>query len=191
MGNKKPRALVFLAEGAEEMELVIVVDVLRRAGVDVVVAGVSGAEPALCSRGVRVVPDIALDDVEGMFDAVVLPGGKGGASQLAASPAVGHWLRSQASAGRTVAAICAAPIALRAHGVFPGRRMTCHPSVDEIVAAHGILTEGAVVVDGVLMTSQGPGTAFPFALALVERLCGRAVADEVRAPMMFPREEKR
>lgn len=185
MGNKKVRALVFLAEGAEEMELVIAVDVLRRAGVDVVVAGLSGALAVPCSRGVHIAPDIALSDVEGTFDAIVLPGGKGGANRLAASPAVGEWLRSQASAGRTVAAICAAPIALRAHGVFPGRRMTCHPSVNDIVSAHGILTDGAVVADGVLITSQGPGTSFAFAFALVERLCGRAVAEQVRAPMMF------
>lgn len=185
MGNKKVRALVILAEGAEEMELVIAVDVLRRAGVEVVLAGLAGTEPALCSRGVRILPDLALADVEGTFDAIVLPGGKSGANRLAASPVVGEWLRSQASAGRTVAAICAAPIVLRAHGVFPGRRMTCHPSVNEIVSAHGILTEGAVVADGVLITSQGPGTSFAFALALVERLCGRLVAEQVRAPMIL------
>ena len=92
----------------------------------------------------------------------------------------------QAQAGRAVAAICAAPIALRTHGVFEGARMTCHPSVNEVVGAHGRLTTGAVVTDGQLITSQGPGTAFLFALAIVERLRGADVAEKVRRPMMLP-----
>jgi protein DJ-1 len=187
----KPRALVILAEGAEEMEATIVVDVLRRAEIDVVVAGLDGADPVRCSRGVRIVPDTALanvkdaKDAKGVFDAIVLPGGKGGADKLAASSAVGDLLRAQVEAGRTVAAICAAPIALRSHGVFAGKRMTCHPSVNDVVSAHGDLVEEAVVEDGQLVTSRGPGTAFLFALALVERLRGAEVAAKVKAPMML------
>lgn len=181
-----PRALVILAEGAEEMETTIIVDVLRRAEVDVVLAGLDGPAPVRCSRGVLLVPDAALSDVTGDVDALVLPGGKGGAERLAASPAVGERLRAQAAAGRLVAALCAAPVALAAHGLFAGRRMTCHPSVYDIVTAHGQLAAGPVVDDGQLVTSQGPGTAFLFALRLVERLRGPDVAARVRAPMMLP-----
>ncbi|MCK6587913.1 MAG: DJ-1/PfpI family protein [Polyangiaceae bacterium] len=182
-----PRALVILAEGAEEMEAIISVDVLRRAEIDVVLAGLDGANPVRCSRGVRVVPDTSLAEVAGSsFDVIVLPGGKDGATRLAGSSAVGDLLRAQAAAGRTVAAICAAPIALRTHGVFEGSRMTCHPSVNEVVGGHGRLTPGPVVTDGQLITSQGPGTAFLFALAIVERLRGTDVAEKVRAPMMLP-----
>jgi protein DJ-1 len=181
-----PRALVVLAEGAEEMEAVIVVDVLRRAEVEVVLAGLDGEAPVRCSRGVRIAPDVALSGLSGDVDALVLPGGKGGADRLAASPVVGELLRAQAASGRLVAAICAAPIALAAHGVFAGRRMTCHPSVNDVVAAHGRLAEEPVVEDGQLVTSRGPGTAFLFALALVARLRGPDVAAKVRAPMMLP-----
>ena len=183
---KSPRALVILAEGAEEMEATIAVDVLRRAEVEVLLAGLDGAEPVRCSRGLRVLPDSALSEVRGAFDAIVLPGGKGGAERLAGSAAVGDLLRAQVAAGRLVAAICAAPIALHAHGVFAGSRMTCHPSVNDVVAAHGRLVESPVVVDGQLLTSQGPGTAFLFALALVERLRGAETAAKVRGPMMLP-----
>jgi protein DJ-1 len=198
-----PRALVVLAEGAEEMEVTIVVDVLRRAEVEVVLAGLDAAvdggsarltpssaptppTPVRCSRRVLIVPDAVLSSVSGDFDALVLPGGKGGADRLAASAVVGELLRAQAASGRLVAAICAAPIALAAHGVFAGRRMTCHPSVNDVVAAHGQLAGEPVVEDGQLVTSQGPGTAFLFALALVARLCSADVASRVRAPMRLP-----
>jgi protein DJ-1 len=183
MDMETPRALVLLAEGAEEMEATITVDVLRRAEVHVVLAGVDGPEPVRCSRGVRIVPDTALSAVSGDFDVLVLPGGKGGADRLAAAPAVGALLRAQIASGRGVAAICAAPIALAAHGVFSGARMTCHPSVNDVVARHGRLTDAPVVEDATLVTSQGPGTAFLFALALVARLRGADVAERVRAPM--------
>ncbi|WP_234022795.1 DJ-1 family glyoxalase III [Sorangium cellulosum] len=183
---KTPRALVILAEGAEEMETTIVVDVLRRAEVEVVLAGLDGPGPVRCSRGVRLVPDVELAAATGDFDVVVLPGGKGGADRLAAAPAVGERLRAQAQAGRAVAAICAAPIALAAHGLFQGRKMACHPSVNDVVSAHGELVARPVVEDGQLVTSQGPGTAMAFALALVARLRGDDVVAKVRAPMMLP-----
>lgn len=183
---KTPRALVILAEGAEEMETTIIVDVLRRAEVEVVLAGLDGPGPVRCSRGVRLVPDVDLSAVTGDFDVVVLPGGKGGADRLAGAPAVGERLHAQAQAGRLVAAICAAPIALASHGLFQGRRMTCHPSVNDVVSAHGALVARPVVEDGQLVTSQGPGTAMAFALALVARLRGEEIAAKVRAPMMLP-----
>lgn len=181
-----PRALVILAEGAEEMETTIIVDVLRRGEVEVVLAGLHGPEPVRCSRGVQIVPDAALADVSGDFDVVILPGGKGGAERLAASPAVGDLLRARAEADLPIAAICAAPIALAAHGVLAGRRMTCHPSVNDVVGRHAALESAPVVEDGSLVTSQGPGTALPFALALVARLRGDDVAARVRKPMMIP-----
>jgi protein DJ-1 len=185
--GKSPRALVILAEGAEEMEATIVVDVLRRGEVEVVLAGLAGAEPVRCSRGVRIVPDTALADVSGPFDVVILPGGMGGAERLAASPAVGEWLRKQVDEGRLVAAICAAPMALAAHGVLGGARMTCHPVVNDVISKHGRLVDEPVVEEAALVTSQGPGTAFLFALALVTRLQGAEVAARVRAPMRLPR----
>lgn len=179
------RAIVILAQGAEEMEATISIDVLRRGGVDVTVAGLDGAGPVKCSRGVVLTPDAALADAEGPFDVIVLPGGLEGARRLAESPAVGELLRAQERAGRTTAAICAAPIALARHEVYTGHRLTSYPSVHDVVGAHGTLTEGKVVTDRNLVTSQGPGTAFDFALALVERLRGPEIADAVRKGMLL------
>ncbi len=186
MDSNRSRALVLLADGAEEMEVTIVVDVLRRGGIDVVLAGLAGPDPVTCSRDVRLVPDCSLDDVSGAFDCIVLPGGAGGSEALAASRAVGALLADQQlAAGRVVAAICAAPAALAAHGIAPGTRMTSHPSVRAEVEAFTPYEESAVVVDGDVITSRGPGTAFAFAFAIIERLRGAEVVDAVRAPMMF------
>ena len=184
MGEAK-RVLVLLAAGAEEMEVVIAVDVLRRAGIEVLVAGVEGAQTVECSRGVRIVPDLGLAAVTGAFDLVLLPGGMGGTERLCASSAVADVLRNQQAADRPIAAICAAPLALVAHGIAVGRSLTSHPAVRERVAGHGTYLEEAVVEDGGLITSRGPGTAFEFALALVARLCGAEQAEQLRAPMML------
>ena len=183
-----PSALVLLAPGAEEMEVTITVDVLRRGGVEVVLAGIDGDAPVTCSRGVRLLPDVALAAVADLnaFDVIVLPGGLGGMEALAASAEVGDLLRSRQAAGGAIAAICAAPVALKRHGVHAGAPMTCHPSARDEVATHAAYREAPVVEAPGLTTSQGPGTAFEFALALVRQLRGAAVADAVRAPMILP-----
>lgn len=184
--SDKPTALVLLARGCEEMEAVISIDVLRRGGIDVTVAGVEGTEPIRCSRGVVITADLSLDEVTGAFDIIVLPGGAEGAQRLALSEKVGELLRRQEEAGRWVAAICAAPIALRAHGVFQNRQITSHPSVRSVLEDWGDYSEHPVVADGNLITSRGPGTAFPFALRIVGTLTDAQRMVEVRAPMMFP-----
>jgi protein DJ-1 len=184
--SEKPRALVLLAEGSEEMEAVITIDVLRRGGIEVTVAGIDGTEPIRCSRGVVITPDLGLDGVAGEFDVIVLPGGAEGAKRLASSPKVGELLQAQERAGRYVAAICAAPIALKAHGVFEHRQLTSHPGVRPELEDWGDYSEHSVVADLNLITSRGPGTAFPFALRIVGTLTDAQRMVEVRAPMMFP-----
>ncbi|MCA8958462.1 MAG: DJ-1/PfpI family protein [Planctomycetes bacterium] len=183
--REAPRALVLLADGAEEMEVTIAVDVLRRGGVEVVLAGLDGTRPVRCSRGIRILPDAALDTLQGVFDAVVLPGGLGGAEALAQSVEVGDLLRAQYAAQRWVAAICAAPIALVQHGIGAGVRMACHPSVAARVAGHGVLEDARVVKAPGLITSQGPGTAFEFALALVAELVDSPTAEALVGPMIL------
>ena len=182
----KPKAVVLLASGAEEMEAVISIDVLRRGGIEVTVAGVGGSDPVRCSRGVVITPDIGIDEVQGEFDVLVLPGGAEGARRLSESERVGELLRAQQAAGRWVAAICAAPIALKSHGVFEGRRMTSHPSVRPQLQEWSDYSEHPLEADGKLITSRGPGTAFPFALRIVGALTNAKRMTEVRAPMMFP-----
>lgn len=183
--NSAKTALVILAPGAEEMEVTITVDVLRRAGIDVELAGLDGLEPVTCSRGVRLLPDGALTAVGAEYDVVILPGGAKGAEHLASSALVGRVLRAQRSAGRLIAAICAAPTALLAHGIDQGAAITCHPSVSDHLSAHYRVESSPVVESDQLITSQGPGTSFAFALRIVERLCGAEKAVQVRAPMML------
>ena len=181
-----PTALVLLTRGNEEIEAVIAIDVMRRGGIDVTVVGVDGADPVRCSRGVVITPDAALKDISSDFDIVVLPGGAEGARRLSEAPAVGELLRNQEKAGRWVGAICAAPVALKEHGVFQGRRMTSHPSVRALLEDWAEYGENAVVEDGKLITSRGPGTAFAFALRIVGALTDAERMMHVRAPMMFP-----
>lgn len=181
------RVLVPLAAGAEEMETVIIVDVLRRAGLEVVLAGLDGRDPVLCSRNVKLLPDCALAEAQGPFDAIVLPGGAKGAENLAASTAVQDLLRRHSAEGKIVGAICAAPIALAAAGVGKGRALTSHPSVKDKLNAFASYQEERVVRDGKLVTSRGPGTAFEFALALIEDLLGREAAEKVAGPMLLPK----
>lgn len=170
------RALVPLAAGFEEMEAVILIDVLRRAGVEVVVAGIAPG-PCRGSRGVVITPDIDLADVDGEFDAIVLPGGGPGTAALRADPRVLARVRDQAGAGRLTAAVCAAPTVLLDAGVLAGRRATGHPSVHEELGRGGVeVVQDRVCEDGGVVTSQSPGTTFEFAYHLVDRLCGAGTA---------------
>lgn len=182
-----PRALVVLAEGAEEAEAVIIIDVLRRAGIEVVIAALGNETVVQCSRKVRIAADLSLSAVTGNFDALVLPGGAEGARRLAASELVGERLRTHSKDGRIVAAICAAPLAFQAHQVFAGRSMTCSPTVASRIAMYGKLERATVVEDGNLITSQGPGTSFLFALAIVRRVVGEPRAAEVERGLVLPR----
>lgn len=183
---KMTKALVILSEGAEEMETVITVDVLRRANIDVTLAGLTGVEPVVCSRKVKIVPDVALKDatLKGPYDVVVCPGGAGGANNLAESSDVGSILQEQEKSGRLVAAVCAAPIALASHKIFTGKNVTSHPSVKEKLGDYKY-SEERVVQDGKLITSRGPGTCFEFALKIVEALEGKEKADSLVAPMLL------
>ncbi|XP_066993999.1 Parkinson disease protein 7 [Anabrus simplex] len=182
-------AVVLLAEGAEEMEFVISADVLRRAGINVTVAGVAGTKPVKCSRDVVISPDASLEEAmkKGPYDAIVLPGGLGGAKKLAESSLVGKFLKEQEKAGRVVAAICAAPTALKAHGIGLGKNVTSYPSTKEQMMEGGKYTykEEQVVVDGNLVTSRGPATAFVFALAVVEKLLDKAAVEAVAKAMLI------
>jgi 4-methyl-5(b-hydroxyethyl)-thiazole monophosphate biosynthesis len=164
--------LVIIAPGFEELEAVAVIDILRRAGLEVVSAGtVSG--PIRSARNVMILPDKLLDEVaEEAFDLIVLPGGLDGTENLARDQRVIKVLQEQLGSSRPVGAICAAPTVLDRYGLALGKTITCHPTCrDAIQKAR--LSEDRVVRDGLLVTSQGPGTAIEFALKLVELLMGR------------------
>ncbi|KAF5304229.1 hypothetical protein FQR65_LT08036 [Abscondita terminalis] len=183
------KALVLIADGTEEMECVITVDVLRRAGVEVTLAGLLNNKPVKCSRNVVVVPDISLSEAtaSSTYDAIILPGGLGGAKAFCESKELGQLLKQQEDAGRIVAAICAAPTALNTHSIGLGKDLTSYPSVEEQVmqnAKYNYKTD-SVIVHGNLTTSRGPGTAFEFALSLAEQLAGKDKAAQVAKGMLL------
>ena len=180
-----PRVLVPLAPGFEDLEAVTIVDLLRRADIEVVTAGL---QPGLVqgARGTRVQPDASLDEVQGQaFDMIALPGGMPGAEHLKNDARIQALLKRLAAAGQYTAAICAAPIALAQVGLLDGRRVTSYPGfVDKLKPPGATYLTDAVVVDGMVVTSRGPGTAMDFALTLVELLAGRAKRDQVEAGLV-------
>lgn len=170
-----PVVLVPLAEGCEELEAVTVIDLLRRAQVDVVVAGLSPG-PVTASRGVVILPDMTLDQaLQRDYDMVVLPGGGPGSDRLAGDVRIIALLQRMAACGRYTAAICAAPKALARAGLLQGRQAAAYPGVLEHLALQDTaISHAAVVQDGTVITSRGPGTAMDFALTLIELLVDSA-----------------
>jgi protein deglycase len=175
-----PNVFVFMAPGFEEMELVITVDVLRRAGISVsTVALAPGGGQVTGSRGIPMVPDTCLEKVRPeTCDMVVLPGGLDGTRNLGNDPRVIEFVRAVHSGGKWVAAICAAPTVLLEAGIGVGKRMTSHPSVQEKMTGVDYETQ-RVSTDGKIITSRAAGTTFDFAFTLVEKLVGREKIAEV------------
>jgi 4-methyl-5(b-hydroxyethyl)-thiazole monophosphate biosynthesis len=177
--------LVPLAQGCEELEAVTVIDLLRRAGIGVVTAGLDD-KPVRGSRGTVLVPDVTLDEaVRQKYDMIVLPGGQPGADHLNADPRIRGVLKEMVETDRFTAAICAAPKVLAGAGLLEGKRATSFPGVLDAFAGVSY-SEDAVVQDGKIITSRGPGTAMDFALVLIENLLGRAKRDEVDAALQRP-----
>ena len=172
------KVLVLFAEGSEELEAVTVVNLLRRAGIDVTFAGLH-AGALRGSRGTVLQPDATLESVlPHSYDMLVLPGGQPGTNNLKADPRVLELAKRMTQQGRYVAAICAAPSVLAAAGVLDQRRATCFPGA---LDAFPLVQQqnDAVVEDGTLITSRGPGTAMDFALTLIEKLSGPAARQQV------------
>ena len=181
------RVLVPLAPGFEDLEATTIVDLLRRAGFEVVTAGLA---PGLVqgARGMRVQPDASLDEVrEQAFDLIALPGGMPGAEHLKNDARILALLKKMAAAGKYTAAICAAPIALAAAGLLDGKKATSYPGfIDKLELPHTVCVSDAVVVDGRVVTSRGPGTAMDFALVLIALLAGEAKREQVEAGLVRP-----
>jgi 4-methyl-5(b-hydroxyethyl)-thiazole monophosphate biosynthesis len=167
-------ALVFLAPGFEEIEGITVIDILRRAEIETVVAGLV-MNPILAARKTRHLAEVHVADIDPAreFEIIVLPGGAEGAKHLAESPLVREWLVRQRERGQWVAAICAAPTALLAHGwLRPEDKITAHPSVHSQFPPGQVQQSKRVVVDGKLITSLAAGSAMEFAFEIVRQLRG-------------------
>ena len=179
------KALVPIANGSEEMEAVIIIDTLRRAEWDVTVAGLT-AGTITASRGVKLVPDTTWDQINPAdFDIILLPGGFGGTEALMAHAGVQQALRDFNAKGKWIGSICAAALALNEAGVLEGRRFTCYLGVEKKLPADVQPVNEPVVVDGHLITSQGPGTAFEFALKVIAECGSPNKSAEVRAGLLL------
>ena len=175
------RILVPLAEGFEEIEAINVIDILRRADIEVVIAGLKDGLVEGAHK-VRVMPDTTMDKIDGKdFDGLVLPGGAPGFVNLGNDERVLKMAREMDRSGKYVAAICAAPSVLIKAGVLQGRRATISSSGRAQVEACAKFSEDRVVVDKNLITSRSPGTALEFALKLVEILAGKEKMLQIKA----------
>ena len=181
-----PKVLMPLAQGFEEIEAITIVDILRRAGIEVVIAGLS-AGPVTGAHNITVVPDTTIDAIQGdSFDMIALPGGQPGTDNLNADSRIHSILQEFSAKNKLIGALCAAPIVLAAAGVLNGKKATCYPAYSDRLNG-GICENSTVVSDGTIITSQGIGTAIEFALALVARLTSQATADGIARAMLVTR----
>ena len=172
------QTMVFLAPGFEEIETVTIIDILRRAGLTVIIAGlipdvVEGA------HGLKIVADRTIDDIQVEdFEAVIVPGGNPGYINLRKDSRVIEIIKKAFSLNKLVGAICAAPAVLSDSAILKGKNCTIYPGMEnELEKGGGLSKQEKVVIDNKIVTSRGPATALPFALKLGEILVGKQVAD--------------
>lgn len=168
-----------LAEGFEEVEALAPVDLLRRAGVEVLTVSIGAKKTVTGARGVPVVADLLLSDLEPeKMQMLILPGGYPGYENLQKDERVVALIKETAARGIDLAAICGAPSVLGGLGLLKGRRATCYPGMEDLLCCTP--SEEAVVEDGPFITSRGAGTSLEFGLALVARLTSKEKAEELR-----------
>ncbi|MGA2297801.1 MAG: DJ-1 family glyoxalase III [FCB group bacterium] len=171
--------LVPIAQGCEEMEAVIIIDMLRRAGVEVIVGGEN--DISTCSRGLKIVSDLLIDDIDEsqVFDAIVIPGGSVGVNNLSKNQHFEDLLKIHSKRNGVIAAICAAPTLLAEKKIIPlNSNITSHPSFKNQFQQFIYVNE-KVVFDNNLITSRGAGTAFEFSLSLIELLVNKETAEKI------------
>lgn len=183
------KVAVLLATGFEEIEALTPIDLLRRAGNQVVSLEVDTGETSLVgARGIAVIPDNKLTAVlDEEWDCVVVPGGMPGSSHVAKSKIAIDFIYNMFDSGKLCAAICAAPAYVFSKAnILDGKRYTCYPGSEEVsLHSGGIFCENRVVIDENLITSRGPGTAIEFSLAIIEALNGADVATKISKDILF------
>jgi 4-methyl-5(b-hydroxyethyl)-thiazole monophosphate biosynthesis len=179
------KVYVFLANGFEDVEALIPVDVLRRGGVDVETVSITGSRLVETAHRVRIEADRLFEECDlSDADVLMLPGGMPGASNLNNHEGVRQALLRQHAAGRRVAAICAAPLVLGGLGILRGKRATCYPGFEQTLEG-AIPTSDLCTVDGNVTTGEGPAAAFPFAYSLLAQLTDEATARQVAVGMRY------
>lgn len=176
------KAIIILADGFEEIEAITPIDIMRRAGIEVIIAGINRKE-VTGARGITILADKKFDEAGDNFDACVLPGGMPGAANLASSEELKSFINKMNREGKVIAAICAAPaVVLAPMGILNNRSATCYPISEYalILGKTAKYEEESVVVDGNIITSQSAGTALLFALAIVAALAGKTASEKVK-----------
>ncbi|MEN8262158.1 MAG: DJ-1 family glyoxalase III [Nitrospirota bacterium] len=178
------KVVILLADGFEELEAVAIIDVLRRAEIEIVSAGLNEG-PVSSARNVNVIPDTVIDTISSDdFDMLVLPGGIPGSDNLNADERVINLIKDFNTKGKITGAICAAPYVLANAGILDGKRATSYPSFRDKLGS-AVYEEKTVVEDGNILTSRGPGTALCFGLAIVEKFAGKEKAKQIKEAMLI------
>ncbi len=176
---------VFFAYGCEEIEGLTVVDMLRRAKIDVVGISITGSREVHGSHNITFMADTTYEEAQiDTFDGVVLPGGVPGTPNLGAHDGVAAAVKKFAEEGKLVAAICAAPSILGQNGILQGRRATCHPGWEDKLTG-AVVTEENAVTDNNVITSRGMGTAVDFSLAIIQSLADEETLEQVRRGIVY------
>lgn len=185
VGNP-PQILVPIANGSEEMESLMIIDILRRAGANVTIASVEDKLEIVASRKVTLLADLQIDEAAKMqYDLIILPGGLPGAQKFSTSEVLVNMLKKQADSQKLYGAVCASPaLVLEPHGLLKGKKATAYPALCSKLTDQSEC-ENRVIVDGNLVTSRGPGTSMEFALAIVEKLFDRKKAVDLAKTMVF------
>ena len=180
------KAYMLLAAGFEESEAIVPLDILRRAGIDVLTVGI-GSQTVESSHGVTVEADLDEDDVLlEDADMLILPGGMPGTINLEKSERVRHAITCLAERGAYLCAICAAPRIFGALGLLDGKRAVCYPGHESYLKG-AILTDAKCVRDGNIITAKGAGAAYTFGFAIVDAVCGKESADSLAKAMIYDR----
>lgn len=176
---------IFLAKGFEEIEALTVVDLCRRAGINVIVASAEKERIVEGSHGILVCADVLFEEVDfNSLDMLVLPGGMPGTRNLEAHPGLMDQVDAFYKAGKYVAAICAAPTILGHRGILKGRKACCYPGMEEELAGAEVIYD-QVAVSGHVITSRGMGCAIPFGLAIISVFCGKDAAGELAKAIVY------
>lgn len=176
---------IFMADGCEEIEGLAVVDILRRAKMEINTISINKTDKVTGSHNITFLTDAIFEDVNfGELEGIILPGGMPGTLNLGKHEGVVSLVKEFAAAGKLVCAICAAPSVLGAAGVLQGKKATCFPGFEEKLTGANCLTDN-VVTDGNIITSRGMGTVIDFGLAIVSYLKGPSAADDVKSHIVY------
>lgn len=186
MNTNTKKAIILLADGFEEIEAVIPVDLLRRAGVIVDLVTISEDSPVVMgSRNIPIIANCNFSNIDTKADAIIIPGGMPGSKNLAKEPKVIQLIKDFYTNNKLICAICAAPaIVLAPTGILEGNKFTCYPQMDQeidssILAKATYVSDQNCVISKNIITSKGPGTAKDFAITIITELCGKEIATKV------------